>query len=120
MHVIARPNHPLVISLPHEFQHLLLFVLRWRKVNWKLHVGWRLRVACMWLCVLYSSPLFLQWQMGFASSRSDSLLLSLQMAFASTRSHYRMNVTVCFVFPSPLFCLQMAFASPRSHSFSTA
>ena len=48
MHVIACPNHPPVISWPHEFQHLLLFVLGWRKVNWELHVGWRLRVACMW------------------------------------------------------------------------
>ena len=46
MHVIACPNHPPVISWPHEFQHLLLFVLGWRKVNWELHVGWRLRVAC--------------------------------------------------------------------------
>ena len=43
MHVIARPNHPPVISLPREFQHLLLFVLGWREVNWELHVGWRLR-----------------------------------------------------------------------------
>ena len=66
MHVIARPNHPPVISLPREFQHLLLFVLGWREVNWELHVGWRLRVACMWLCVPYSSPLFLHWQMAFA------------------------------------------------------
>ena len=125
------PNYPPVISLPHEFQHLLLLVLGWRKVNWELHVGWRLRAACMWLCVLYSSPLFLYWQMAFASSRSDcmnvtvcfvfpSLLLSLQMAFASPRSHYRTNVAVCFVFPSPFLCLQMAFASPQSHSFSTA
>ena len=81
----------------------------------------------MWLCVLYSPPLFLHWQPAFASPRSHycmnvtvcfvfpSLLLSLQMAFASPRSHYRTNVTVCFVFPFPFVCLQMAFAAPRSH-----
>ena len=28
MHVIARPNHPPVISLPREFQHLLFGLLR--------------------------------------------------------------------------------------------
>ena len=65
MHVIACPNHPPVISWPHEFQHLLLFVLGWRKVNWELHVGWRLRVACMWLCVPYFSPLFFALANGF-------------------------------------------------------
>ena len=47
MHVIACPNHPPVISWPHEFQHLLLFVLGWRKVNWELHVGWRLSGYCV-------------------------------------------------------------------------
>ena len=31
----------------------------------------------MWLCVLYSSPLFLHWQMAFASSRSDCMTVSL-------------------------------------------
>ena len=51
----------------------------------------------MWLCVLYSPPLILHWQ----------------LAFASPRSHYCMNVTECFVFPSLLLSLQMAFASPR-------
>ena len=65
MHVIACPNHPPVISWPHEFQHLLLFVLGWRKVNWELHVGWRLRVVCMWLCVPYFSPLFFALANGF-------------------------------------------------------
>ena len=109
---------------------MLLYVLGWRKVYSGLQLGvwgWRLRVACMWLCVLYSPPLFLHWQLAFASSRSHycmnvtvcfvlpSLLLSLQMAFASPRSHYRTNVTVCFAFPTPFMCLQMAFASPRSH-----
>ena len=108
---------------------MILYVLGWRKVNWGLQLGvggWRLRVACMWLCVLYSPPLFLHLQLAFASPRSHycmnvivcfvfpSLLLSLQMAFASPRSHYCTNVTVCFVFPSPFMCLQMAFASPRS------
>ena len=38
----------------------------------------------MWLCVLYCPPLFLHWQ----------------LAFASLRSHYCMNVTECFVFPN--------------------
>ena len=41
---------------------MLLYVLWRRKVNWGLQLGvrgWRLRVACMWLCVLYSPPLFL-------------------------------------------------------------
>ena len=75
------PNHPPVISLRHEFQQLLSFVLGWRKVNWELHVGWRLRLACMWLCVMYSSSLFLH----------------MQMAFASPRSHYRMNVSNAIV-----------------------
>ena len=82
---------------------MLLYVLGWRKVNWGLQLGvggWRLRVACMWLCVLYSPPLFLHWQ----------------LAFASLQSHYCMTVTVCFVFPSPFTCLQMASASARSHS----
>ena len=96
---------------------MLLYVLGWRKVNWGLQLGvggWRLRVACMWLCVMCSPPLFLHWQLAFASPRSHhcmnvtvcfvfpSLLLSLQMAFASPRSHYRTNVTICFVSPSPL------------------
>ena len=68
-------------------------------------------------------PLFLPWQLDFASPRSHycmnvtecfvfpSLLLSLQMAFASPRSHYCTNCTVWFVSPSPFMCLQMAFAS---------
>ena len=109
---------------------MLLYVLGWSKVNWGLQlggVGWRLRVACMWLCVMYSPPLFLHWQLAFASPQSHycmnvtvcfvfpSLLLSSQMAFASSRSHYRTNVTVCFIFPSPFMWLQMAFGSPRSH-----
>ena len=84
----------------------------------------------MWLCVVYSPPLILHWQLAFASSRSHycmnvtecfvfpSLLLSLQMAFASPRSHYCTNCTVWFVSPSPFMCLQMAFASPRSHYFT--
>ena len=40
---------------------MLLYVLWWRKVNWGLQPGvggWQLRVACMWLCVLYSLPSF--------------------------------------------------------------
>ena len=39
-----------------------LYILGWRKANWGLQLGvggWRLRVACMWLCVSYSPPLFL-------------------------------------------------------------
>ena len=52
----------------------------------------------MWLCVLYSPPLILHWQ----------------LAFTSPRSHYCMNVTECFVFPSLLLSLQMAFASACS------
>ena len=43
------------------------------------------------------------------------LFLPWQLDFASPRSHYCMNVTECFVFPSLLLSLQMAFASPRSH-----
>ena len=38
----------------------------------------------MWLCVSYSPPLFLHWQ----------------LAFPSSRSYYCMNVTVFFAFPS--------------------
>ena len=112
-----------------EVVPMLLYVLWRRKIHSGLQLGvggWRLRVPCMWLCVLYSPPLFLYWLLAFASPRSHysmnvtvcfvfpSLLLSLQMAFASPRSHYRMNVTVCFV-PPPFMCLQMAFASPRFH-----
>ena len=113
-----------VISLPHEFPHLLLFVPGWRKVNWELQVGWRLRAARMWVCVMYSSPLFLHWQMQkkmvFASSRSDcmnvtvrfvfpSFLLGLQIAFSSLRSHYRMNVPLSFDFPTPPFVFANGF-----------
>ena len=46
----------------------------------------------MWLCVLYSPPLILHWQ----------------LAFASPRSHFCMNVTEYFVFPSLLLSLQIA------------
>ena len=73
----------------------------------------------MWLCVLYSPPLILDWQLAFASPRSHycmkvtecfvfpSLISSLQMAFASPRSHYCSNCTVWFVSPSPFMCLQI-------------
>ena len=48
------------------------------------------------------------------------LFLPWQLDFASPRSHYCMNVTECFVFPSLLLSLQMAFASPRSHYCTSA
>ena len=56
--------------------------------------------GCMHVVVCFVfPPLFLYWQLAFASPR----LLSC------------MNVTICLVFPSLLLSLQMAFASPRSH-----